>query len=98
MMKLIATTLGPSSMGSGGGTELLQNLARVTEQLLYLEVLTQEDWDDNVDQERTDGDVHLRDASWYRTRLSKHFIGFGGGLFLPRNSNVVLYELERPFS
>ncbi len=74
----------------------IENLARLTSGALYLEVLTQEDWADNCDQDRTDGDVHLRKASWYRRELQGRFVALGGGLFLPADSDVVLYELERP--
>ena len=75
----------------------IKNLARLTRGLLYLEVLTQEDWDRHCDQERTDGDVFLRSAEWYRTRLGRQFESLGGGLFLPKRSHVVRYELEKPF-
>lgn len=74
----------------------IRNLARLTRGALYLEALTKEDWAENCDQERTDGDVHLRKASWYRRQLAGHFIALGGGLFLPADHDVVLYELERP--
>ena len=73
----------------------LANLARVTRRALYLEALTQEDWDRNVDQKRTDGDVHLRPAEFYRRGLARSFFCVGGGLFLPRRTDAVLFELER---
>lgn len=72
------------------------NLARLTRGALYLEALTLEDWQRNVDRKRTDGAVHLRPAKWYRTRLARHFASAGGGLFLPRSSAAVLFELEKP--
>ncbi|MFO7565340.1 MAG: class I SAM-dependent methyltransferase [Enhygromyxa sp.] len=74
--------------------EAIRNLARHTRGALYLEALTQGDWDNNCDQTATDGDVHLRPLAWYRERLAAHFYGCGGGLFIPRNSSVVLFELE----
>ncbi|MEM9191547.1 MAG: class I SAM-dependent methyltransferase [Myxococcota bacterium] len=73
----------------------LRNLSRLAEQVLYLEVLTQEDWDEHCDQSVTDGDVYLRSADWYRRRIGRHFLPIGGGVFLPKDSPVVLYELER---
>lgn len=73
----------------------IRNLARHTRGALYLEALTQEDWDHNCDQNATDGDVHLRPAAWYREQLAARFHNCGGGLFLPRNSKVVTFELER---
>lgn len=72
----------------------IKNLARLCRGALYLEVLTREDWNDNVDQERTDGDVHKRLASWYRQRLAKDFIAIGGGIYLSRGAPVTLYALE----
>lgn len=73
----------------------IDNLARLCRGVLYLEVLTREDWQQNCDQERTDGDVHLRTARTYRRHLSPHFITLGGGLFLARSAPVTLYELEK---
>lgn len=73
----------------------IANLARLTEGALYLEVLTREDWDQNVDQSVTDGNVFLREAAWYRRELGKRFMACGGGLFLPRDTGAVLFELER---
>jgi SAM-dependent methyltransferase len=73
----------------------IKNLARHTRGALYLEALTQGDWEHNCDQNATDGDVHLRPVAWYREQLGAHFHNCGGGLFLPRNSNVVTFELER---
>ncbi len=73
----------------------LRNLARLTEGALYLEVLTREDWDENVDRRVTDGEVFLRPAEFYRRELRKHFVACGGGLFVPRDSGTVLFELEK---
>jgi SAM-dependent methyltransferase len=73
----------------------LANLARLSRGALYLEALTREDWAENVDQERTDADVHLRRASFYKKRLAKSFDACGGGLFVPKDSGVVLFELEK---
>lgn len=75
--------------------QAIPNLARLCRGLLYLEVLTREDWEHNCDQSRTDGNVHLRSAASYRRLLSPHFIGIGGGLFLSREAEVTLYELEK---
>ncbi len=73
----------------------IRNLARVTEGALYLEALTTTDWEQNCSQEVTDGDVHLRSPEWYKNLLAKHFISVGGGIFLPKDTGVVLFELER---
>ncbi len=69
--------------------------SEITEGALYLEVLTEEDWKENCDQERTDGNVHLRAGDWYRTNLKEAgFLNCGGGLFVRADTGVVLYELE----
>ena len=73
----------------------VENLATWTLGALYLEVLTRKDWHQNCDQATTDGDVTLRYGSWYRRVLAPHFISCGGGLFLPRDTDVVLFDLER---
>ncbi|MCA9575371.1 MAG: class I SAM-dependent methyltransferase [Polyangiales bacterium] len=75
--------------------QAIKTLARVTEGALYLEALTTTDWEQNVSQEVTDGDVHLRPPEWYTQQLSKHFRSVGGGVFVPRDAGVVLFELER---
>lgn len=75
----------------------LDNIAGACRGALYLEALTTEDWRDNVDRTRTDGNVHLRPASRYRRALSKRgFVAVGGGLWLAEQSQVVLFELEKP--
>ena len=82
-------------LSNGDANKALANLARLCRGVLYLEALTQEDWDHNCDQERTDGDVFLRPAAFYRQRLSRPFVALGGGLFLARQAPVTLYELEK---
>lgn len=82
-------------VSDGGLRKAIGNLARLTRGLLYLEVLSQEDWDHNCDQTVTDGDVHLRPAARYRELLRPHFVTLGGGVFLARTAPVTLYELEK---
>ncbi len=72
----------------------LDNLAKLTRGCLYLEALTQEDWDHACDQARTDGAVYLRPASFYRKRLRPQFTSAGAGLFVHERSPAVLYALE----
>ena len=72
----------------------LENLAALCRGCLYLEALTREDWDEACDQSRTDGEVYLRPASFYRTRLRKHFRNAGAGIFVHERSPAVLYALE----
>ena len=69
----------------------LMALARVA---LFFGVLTQEDWRDNCDQERTDDVAHLRSARWYAKRLRQEFHNAGGGLYIRRDTDVVLYALD----
>ena len=72
----------------------LENFNRLTKKMLYFSVLTKEDWRDHVDQHLTDDKVFLRSASWYRKRLSKGFRNLGGGLYLERDNDAVVYALE----
>lgn len=73
----------------------IENLARHACRALYLEALTTGDWREVCDRERSDGAVHRRPASWYRRALTPHFRSCGGGLFIPRNAPVALFELEQ---
>ena len=81
-------------LNDGEAEAALLNLPRLAPSALYLEALTAEDWKRNCNRERTDGQVHLRSAAWYRKRLRLHFRNCGGGLFLAKGSPAVLYELE----
>ena len=72
----------------------INNLGRLTRNALFLEVLTRRDWRENCDRRTTDGEVHLREGEWYRSRMRRHFVNCGGGLFLPRSSPAVLFEME----
>lgn len=72
----------------------IKNMARLCRGVLYLEAVTREDWDEKVDQTRTDDQIHLRRAAWYRAALERHFECAGGGLYLSEDSPAVLYELE----
>ncbi|MFT5448262.1 MAG: trans-aconitate methyltransferase [Gammaproteobacteria bacterium] len=71
------------------------NLATLCRGALYLGVLTAEDWQENCDPQRTDNRVELRTTDWYRTRLARHFVSAGGGVFLKSDAPVVLWSLER---
>lgn len=74
----------------------IRNLARLTRGALYLSVPTAADWDENVDPSISDADVYKRKVSWYRKRLKPLFLNLGGGVFLPRDTSRVLWELEMP--
>ena len=72
----------------------IENLARLCDGVLYFAALTERDWHENCDQERTDPVGYLRGGEWYRKRLSPHFTNIGGGLFAAMDSPTVRYELE----
>lgn len=82
-------------LSDGEADVALGKLARLTRGALYLEALTTADWRDACDQSVTDGAVNLRTGAWYKKRLRKHFVFIGGGLFVPRDGDVVLFDLER---
>ena len=72
----------------------LDNLARLSRGLLYFSALTREDWLLHCDRTRTDRDVHLRPAAWYRRRLRRRFDEAGAGLWVRRGAPVTLWSLE----
>lgn len=72
----------------------LRNFARLTRGALYFSALTSGDLARNADRNRTDADVHLRSARWYRTRLERHFREAGLGVWLRRGAPLTLWELE----
>lgn len=72
----------------------LANMARLCRGALYLEAVTRGDWERNCNQDVTDGSIRLRTADWYRRAVGRHFRAVGGGLFLPKDSPAVLYDLE----
>lgn len=80
---------------SGPADDAMGRLAELSQGALLFAVLTREDWEDNCDRELTDGTGYLRSSRWYRKRLKKHFINAGGGLFIKRDADVVLYEMEK---
>ena len=78
----------------GAAKAAIRNLAEHCAEVLYFGVLTREDWELNCDKSRTDSDVYLRDASWYRSKLSRYFRNLGGGLYLSRSSEIAVYALD----
>ena len=73
----------------------ITSLAAACRGLLCLEVPTADDREHSIDPSATDLDVHWRTGAWYRKRLARGFTEIGGGLWLSRTSNAVLFELER---
>ena len=80
-------------LDSPSASAAIDNLARATRHLLYLEVPTRSDLATIVDPSATDMAVHARSGTWYRARLMPHFRQAGAGLWVKRDS-VPMYELE----
>jgi 2-polyprenyl-3-methyl-5-hydroxy-6-metoxy-1,4-benzoquinol methylase len=72
----------------------IKNLASLCRGALYFSVLTEEDWRENCDRSRTDSEVNLRPADWYRRKLRRAFRNLGGGVYMNREVDVALYALE----
>jgi SAM-dependent methyltransferase len=75
----------------------LANLRRLARGTLYFSALTRVDWRRTADQSRTDREVHLRTADWYRSRLRRGFRHLGLGVHLVRDLRPVEWELEAPW-
>jgi len=72
----------------------LENFGRLCRGVLYFSALTSLDYQRNCDPQRTDANVHLRSAHWYRTRLKRQFREAGLGFWLRRGAPLTLWELE----
>jgi SAM-dependent methyltransferase len=70
------------------------NFSRLTRGVLYCTALTRRDWQVNCDRSRTDANVYLRSAAWYRERLERSFRPIGAGFWLRRGAPLVTWELE----
>jgi SAM-dependent methyltransferase len=81
-------------LGDEEARKAVANMARLCRGALYLEIITKRDWEIHCNRKMTDGKIHLREASWYRKLLARHFRSAGGGIFLPKDSHAVLYDLE----
>lgn len=75
----------------------IANLGRLCRGALYLSVLTERDWRHAADQSRTDDSVHRRSGEWYRRRLKRVFKHIGGGVYVRRGLEPILWELEMPW-
>ncbi len=72
----------------------LANFGRLCRGVLYFSALTRYDLKHNADRQRTDANVHLRSAHWYRSRLRRQFREAGLGFWLRRGAPLTLWELE----
>lgn len=82
-------------LDDAAATAALENLARATRGLLYLEAITHLDLNTVCDRSLTDVDVHERKGGWYRDRLGRHFEQIGAGLWHKQDGPLLFYELER---
>lgn len=71
----------------------IANLTKLTGGALYLGILTEEDME-ICDRDRTDLDQYIRPVSWYRKQLDPHFTNIGGGLFVKKDLNLALWQLD----
>jgi 2-polyprenyl-3-methyl-5-hydroxy-6-metoxy-1,4-benzoquinol methylase len=81
-------------LDSGTARRALGNLSRLCRGILYFTALTRADWERNCDRSRTDSNVYLRSARWYRSRLRRDFKEVGAGLWIRRGAPLVTWELE----
>ena len=81
-------------LGARDAARGIANLGRLCRGVLYFGALTARDWRKNADRRRTDSDVHLREADWYRERLRKYFRPAGAGFGIRRGAPLVIWELE----
>lgn len=72
----------------------LRNLSRLCRGVLFFSALTRRDWRENADQSRTDPQVKMRTARWYRDRLRRQFRHIGAGFWIRRSAPLVTWELE----
>jgi SAM-dependent methyltransferase len=72
----------------------LANFGRLCRGVLYFTALTRYDFEHNCDRSRTDADVALRSAHWYRARLARQFREAGLGFWVRRGAPLTLWELE----
>jgi SAM-dependent methyltransferase len=72
----------------------LSNFARLCRGMLYFTALTRKDWNENCDKSRTDRDVYLRTAEWYRKGLRRNFRDIGAGFWLRRGVPLTVWDLE----
>jgi SAM-dependent methyltransferase len=81
-------------LDSATASRALTNLGRLCRGVLFFTALTRVDWEHNCDRSRTDPDVHLRSAQWYRSRLKTSFREAGAGFWLRRGAPFTAWDLE----
>jgi trans-aconitate methyltransferase len=73
----------------------MSNLARLSRGAVYFHAPTLEDWHANADRSVSDSAIRLREAQWYRTRLSRSFRHVGFGIHVRKGIEVHQWELEK---
>ncbi|MBV8804732.1 MAG: class I SAM-dependent methyltransferase [Sinobacteraceae bacterium] len=81
-------------LDSASAERAIANFGKLCRGVLYFTALTRVDWDHNCDRTRTDSNVHLRSAQWYRSRLRQHFRESGCGFWLRRGAPFTVWDLE----
>lgn len=81
-------------LDSATADRALANFGKLCRGVLYFTALTRVDWEHNCDRSRTDSDVHLRSARWYRSRLARNFREAGCGFWLRRGAPFTVWDLE----
>jgi SAM-dependent methyltransferase len=79
---------------TGAARRALGNFSRLCRGILYFTALTRADWEQNCDRSRTDSNVYLRSARWYRSQLGRSFKEVGAGLWIRRGAPLITWELE----
>lgn len=75
--------------------QALHNLATLSRGALYLEAVAREDYErDIIDDTLTDPRLFRHRAQLYRRGLQEGFTELGGGVWLSRQAEVPLFELE----
>jgi len=73
----------------------LHNLGRLSKGALYVEAVSREDYErDTIDEDLTDHRVFRHRAELYRRGLAEGCLELGGGMWLSRQAEVPLFELE----
>lgn len=76
-------------------TLALRNLARLCKGALYVEAVAREDYErDIIDEDLTDARLFRHRAALYRRGLQEGFVELGGGVWLSRQADLPLFELE----
>lgn len=72
----------------------VSNLAAMCRGLLYAEITTRLDLRERTDTDLTDSNIFIRNGSYYRGILQKHFVQVGAGLWWTKELPMPFFELE----